>query len=159
MVVACQEQLGQFSHCLVGGNYNSKFLRGRPEKFRASIRIRAITFFFIYLCNLVGYWPICGLKLTYYSIIRTLNVIIGGCYNSKFLRRRPEKSRVSIRIRAITFFFISLCNLVGYWPICGLKLTYYSINRTLNVIIGGCFNSKFLRGRPEKFRASIRIRA
>ena len=36
-------------------------MRGRPEKFRASIRIRVVTFFFIYLCNLVGYWPICEL--------------------------------------------------------------------------------------------------
>ena len=46
-----------------------------------------------------------------------------GCYNSKFLRGRPEMFRASIRIRAITFFFISLCNLVGYWSICESKLT------------------------------------
>ena len=113
---------------------------GHPEKDWARIKMRVITFFFISLCNLVGYWPICGLKLTYYSINRTLNVIIGGCYNSKFLRGRPEKFRASIRIRAITFFFISLCNLVGYWPICELKLT---INRTLKVIIGRGYNSNF----------------
>ena len=131
------------SMILLGGCYNLKFLRGHPEKFRTSIRTRAITFFFISLCNLVGYWPICGLKLTYYSINRTLNVIIGGCYNSKFLRGRPEKFRASIRIRAITFFFISLCNLVGYWPICGLILTYYSINRTLKIFIGRGYNSNF----------------
>ena len=93
---------------------------GHPEKFRARIKMRAITFFFISLCNLVGYWPIYGLKLIYYSINRTLNVIIGGCNNSKFLRGRPEKFRASIRIRVVTFFFIYLCNLVGYWPICEL---------------------------------------
>ena len=46
----------------------------------------------------------------------------------------------NIRIRAITYFFISICNLVGYWPICELKLT---INRNLKVIIGRGYNSNF----------------
>ena len=36
-------------------------------------------------------------------------IVVGGCYNSKFLRGHPEKFRASIRIRAITFFIISLC--------------------------------------------------
>ena len=45
----------------------------------------------------------------------------------------PEKDWARIKMRVITFFFISLYNLVGYWPICELKLT---INRALKVIVG-----------------------
>ena len=34
----------------------------------------------------------------------------------------PENVRARIKMSAITFFFISLCNLVGYWPICKIRL-------------------------------------
>ena len=49
---------------------------------------------------------------------------LGGTkLNFEVFERTPEKIQASIRIRAITFFFISLWNLVGYWPIYELNMT------------------------------------
>ena len=33
----------------------------------------------------------------------------------------PEKDWARIKMRVITFFFISFCNLVGYWPLCKIR--------------------------------------
>ena len=40
-----------------------------------------------------------------------------GVYNWIFFGGHPEKDRAWLKMRGIYIFFISLCKLVGYWPI------------------------------------------